>query len=89
MKRSELGFVVLGVLLAGIVGGLVGEIIGSFLPDGSAASVLFLKSISIGFGPASLDFFSISVTLGLWFNFNFVSVLMMIFVLAYFRWWYL
>ena len=88
MKRSELGYVVLGVLLAGIVGGLVGEIIGSFLPDG-AARVLFLKSIPVGFGPASLDFYSISVTLGLWFKFNFVSVLMMIFVLAYFRWWYL
>jgi hypothetical protein len=88
VRRSELGFVVIGVLLAAIVGGLIGEIIGSFLPEGTA-KVLFLKSIPIGFEPTTLQFYAISLTLGLVVKFNFVSVLMMIFVLAYFRWWYL
>jgi len=88
VKRSELGYVVLGVLLAGIVGGLVGEIIGSFLPDG-AAKTLFLTSFPVGFKPFTLQLYSITVDFGIMFNFNFVSVLMMIFVLAYFRWWYL
>ena len=81
-------YVVVGVLLAGVVGGLIGEIIGSFLPDGTAR-LLFLKSIPVGFEPTTLHFYSISLTVGLILKFNFVSVLMMIFVLAYFRWWYL
>ena len=88
MKRSELGYVVIGVLLAAIVGGLIGEIIGSFLPAGTAKE-LFLKNIPVGFAPATVDFYAISFTIGLVLKFNFVSVLMMIFVLAYFRWWYL
>lgn len=88
MRRSELIYVVIGVLIAGVVGGLVGEIIGSFLPDG-AAKVLFLKSVPVGFEPTTVQFYAITMTLGLVFKFNFVSVLMMIFVLAYFRWWYL
>lgn len=88
MRRSELAYVVIGVLVAGVVGGLVGEIIGSFLPEG-AAKVLFLKSIPVGFEPTTVQFYAITFTLGLVFKFNFVSVLMMIFVLAYFRWWYL
>ena len=88
MKRSELGYVVLGVLLAGIVGGLMGEVVGSFLPDG-AAKTLIVSSFDIGFTESTLKIYSINVTLGIMFKFNFVSVLMMIFVLAYFRWWYL
>jgi hypothetical protein len=88
VRRSELLYIVIGVLIAGVVGGLVGEIIGSFLPEG-AARVLFLKSVQVGFQPGTLEFYAITVTFGLVFKFNFVSVLMMIFVLAYFRWWYL
>lgn len=88
MKRNEIGYVVIGVLLGAIVGGLLGDIIGSFLPDGTAKEV-FTTSIPVGFGPLSLQFYAISLTIGVMFQFNFVSVLMMIFVLAYFRWWYL
>ena len=88
MRRSEIGYVVVGILVAGVVGGLIGEIIGSFLPDGTA-KLLFLTSSTIGFEPTTLHFYSISFTVGLLLKFNFVSILMMIFVLVYFRWWYL
>jgi hypothetical protein len=88
VKRSEIGYVVIGVLLGAIVGGLVGEIIGSFLPVGTAKT-LFQESIEVGFPPVTLDLYTISLTFGVVLEFNFVSVLMMIFVLAYFRWWYL
>ena len=88
MKRSEIGYVVIGVLLGAIVGGLVGKIIGSFLPEGTA-KILFEESIKVGFPPIPLDLYAISLTFGVVLEFNFVSVLMMIFVLAYFRWWYL
>jgi len=88
VKRSELIYVIIGLLLAGIVGGLIGDIIGSFLPDGTIQT-LFTVSKEIGFNKVRVDFYSISLELGLMFRFNFVSVLMMVFVLAYFRWWYL
>jgi len=88
VRRSEIGYVVAGILVAGVVGGLIGEIIGSFLPEGTAR-LLFLKSITIGFEPTTLYFYSITFTAGLVLKFNFVSILMMVFVLAYFRWWYL
>ena len=89
MKRSELIYVIIGLLLAGIVGGLVGDIIGSFLPDGTTMQTLFTKSKNVGFEQVNIEFYSISLKFGLVFQFNFVSVLMMLFVLAYFRWWYL
>lgn len=88
MKRSELIYVIIGLLLAGIVGGLIGDIIGSFLPEGTMKT-LFTMSKDVGFNAVSVDFYSISLDFGLKFRFNFVSVLMMVFVLAYFRWWYL
>lgn len=88
MRRSELVYVIIGVLVAGVVGGLIGEIIGSFLPEG-AAKVLFMKSVLVGFDATTLQFYTLTLTLGLLFKFNFVSVLLMLFVLAYFRWWYL
>ena len=88
MKRSELIYVIIGLLLAGIVGGLVGDIIGSFLPAGTIQQ-LFTTSKNFGFDTGKVTFYSIDFQLSLMFHFNFVSVLMMVFVLAYFRWWYL
>lgn len=88
MKRSELIYVIIGLLLAGIVGGLIGEIIGTFLPDGTIKT-LFTASKMVGFETGNVEFYSISLSFGLMLRFNFVSLLMMAFVLAYFRWWYL
>lgn len=88
MKRNEIRYLVVGLLMGAIVGGLLGEIIGSFLPDGTAKT-LFMKSVPVGFKPFTLELYAMSLTFGLLLKFNFVSVLMMIFVLAYFRWWYL
>jgi len=88
VKRSELIYVIIGLLLAGIVGGLIGEIIGSFLPAGTIKT-LFTASKMIGFDTGTVEFYSITLSFSLLLHFNFVSVLMMLFVLAYFRWWYL
>lgn len=76
------------LLLAAVIGGLIGNLIGRFLPDG-AVKTLFETDKRIGFGPLTVDFFSISFTFGLWLQINFVSVLMIILVIIYFRWWYL
>jgi len=94
LRKSEIVFLIFSLLLAAIVGGLVGDIIGQFLPDG-AAKTLFQKSIEIGtmhngqYSPLTVDFFAITFTLGLMFKINFVSVLFLVIVVIYFRWFYI
>lgn len=88
MKRRELTFLITALILGAVLGGLVGDIIGTFLPDGAAKTV-FTKSIQIGMGPTQLDFFAIAVTFGLKLKINFMSVLVVLLVIFYFKYWYL
>lgn len=88
MKRRELTFLIVGLILAAVVGGLVGDIIGSFLPP-SAAKTIFSKSYPIGLDTTRIDFYSFSFTVGLMFKINAMSALAMLLVIAYFRWWYI
>ena len=87
MRRSEIIFLVVAMVLAAVMGGLVGELVGSFLPEG-AVKTLFEKSIEIGFKTLELHFYAVSVSFGIMFKINFVSILMIILVIIYFRWWY-
>ncbi|MEZ5358325.1 MAG: DUF4321 domain-containing protein [Candidatus Zixiibacteriota bacterium] len=88
MKRREVIFIVTGLILGAVIGGLVGDIIGTFLPPG-AAKTLFSKSIQIGLDTTRIDLYAISFTFGLMVKINFLSVLTVILVIVYFRWWYL
>lgn len=75
-------------MLAAVVGGLIGDITGSFLPEG-AVKTLFEKTISIGFKSLTVELYAISFTIGLMVKINFVSILFLILVVIYFRWWFL
>lgn len=88
MKRREIVFVVTALLLGAVIGGLIGDIIGSYLPPG-AAKTLFAKSIQIGLDTTRVDFYAFTFTLGFTVKINVMSVLTVILVIAYFRWWYL
>ena len=88
MKKREVAFLTVALVLGAVVGGLLGELIGSFLPDG-AVKTLFIESIEIGFKTFTVELYALSFTLGLMVKINFVSVLMIIFVIVYFRWWYI
>ncbi|MBD3381145.1 MAG: DUF4321 domain-containing protein [candidate division Zixibacteria bacterium] len=88
MKRRDILFLVFVLTLAGIVGGLVGDIVASYLPEG-AVKTLIEKNIPIGFDAVGFDFYIISFTFGFKVAINFMSVLFMILVLIYFRWWYI
>ena len=70
------------------MGGLVGDIIGTYLPEGAAKTV-FTKSIQIGVNTTKIDLYAVSLTFGLMFKINFMSVLVVLLVIVYFRWWYL
>jgi len=88
MKRREVIFLTVALILGAVVGGLLGELIGSFLPEG-AVKTLFTQSIDIGFRTFTAEFYALTFTLGLMVKINFVSVLLIIFVIVYFRWWYI
>ncbi len=97
MKRQELTFLIVGMILAAAAGGLIGDLGGSFLPDG-AIKTLFQKSVEIGIGrtvdtapvePLSLNLYAITLVLGFTLRINFVSVLFVLLLFVYFRWWYL
>lgn len=88
MKGREITFLLVSLVLAAVVGGLIGEIIGSILPEG-AVKTLFQKNVAIGFKPLTVELFAISFTIGLLVKINFVSILFIILVVLYFRWWFL
>ncbi len=88
MKKRELTFIIVGLLLGAILGGFIGEMVGSFLPPG-AAKVLFAKSLKVGFETTRVELYSISFTIGIMFKINFMSVLGVLLVIMYFRWWYI
>ncbi|MEP0827991.1 MAG: DUF4321 domain-containing protein [Candidatus Zixiibacteriota bacterium] len=88
MKGRELTFIIVALLLGAIVGGFLGDLIGSVLPPG-AAKTLFSKSVQIGFETTRVELYSISFTVGIMFKINFMSVLTVLLVIIYFRWWYI
>lgn len=88
MKKREAAFLITALLLGALLGGLLGDIIGTFLPEGAAKTV-FAKSIQVGMGPSQVDFYTLSLTFGFQFKVNFMSILVVLLVIVYFRWWYL
>ncbi len=88
MKKREVTFILTALILGAVVGSLIGDIIGTYLPPGAAKTV-FTKSIEIGFDTVKVDFFAISFIFGLMLRINFLSILVLILVIIYFRWWYL
>ena len=88
MKKRELTFIVTALILGAVMGGLLGDVIGTFLPEGAAKTV-FTKSIQIGFDTTRIDLYAVVISFGLMFKINFMSVLVVLLVIVYFRWWYL
>jgi hypothetical protein len=89
LKKSEITFLIVALILAAAVGGLIGDIIGGVAPQGSKVKELLEKEIPIGFQTVSFDWFALSFTIGFLIRLNFFSILGMILVIIYFRWWYL
>jgi len=99
MNSRELTFIIVSLILATVFGGFVGQLVGDYLPEG-AVKTLFQKNLEIGIGdrgilvnkiqePININLYSVSIAFGLLIKINFVSVLMVILVIIYFRWWYI
>ncbi len=88
MKKREVTFILVALILGAVAGGLIGDIIGTYLPPGAAKTV-FTKSIEIGIDTMQLDLYALKLIFGLTLKVNFMSVLVLILIIIYFRWWYL
>jgi len=99
MNSRELTFITVALILATVLGGFIGQLVGDYLPDG-AVKTLFQKNLEIGIGdrgfkvneiqnPINVNLYSISFAFGLLIRINFVSVLLVILVIIYFKWWYI
>jgi hypothetical protein len=99
LRDREIRFIIVSLIMAAIIGGFLGQLIGEYLPEG-AVKTLFIKSMDIGIGqrgisvneiqePIYINLYSISLAFGLLIKINFVSLLMIILVIIYFKWWYL
>jgi len=88
LRNGRITFMIVALVLAAVVGGVLGDIVGTFLPQG-AVKILFEESYRIGLETFTVQLYAVSFTLGLMFEINFVSILMIILVIAYFKWWYL
>jgi hypothetical protein len=88
MKKREVTFLLVALILGAVLGGVVGDIICAFLPDGAVKTLLSINH-PIGVGPSQFDFYAISFTFGLQLRLNFMSALVILLVIIYFRWWYL
>ncbi|NOZ55421.1 MAG: DUF4321 domain-containing protein [Calditrichaeota bacterium] len=86
MRRYSVGFLALVLFLGAVVGSALGELIGSLLPTGVVHD-FFLKSVTAGFGPATLDALVFSITLGVSFRLNVVGIVGILLVAYVLRWY--
>jgi len=86
MRRYSLGFIALVLFLGAVVGSALGEIIASLLPTGVVHD-FFLKAVTAGFGPATLNALVFTITLGFSFRLNVVGIVGILLV-AYVLKWY-
>lgn len=105
MNRREITFLLVAMILAAVFGGLTGDVVGSFLPDGTIKTLFVKHlEIGLGsntyamisdgtdpfrYAPLTVNLFAITLTFGLLLKINFVSVLFVLLVFVYFRWWFL
>ncbi len=88
MKNREVTFLIVSIVMAAVCGGLVGDMISGFLPEGTA-KMLFAKDLPIGFDATKVDLYALSFTVGIMLKVNLMSILFVILILIYFRWWYI
>ncbi|MBN2544118.1 DUF4321 domain-containing protein [bacterium] len=79
---------ILAILVGILIGGLVGELLAYFLPT-SVVRTFFMKSIDFGFETITLNLVIIKLTFGLTFKFNFISLILVVLTVYYFKWWLL
>ncbi|MCB0289940.1 MAG: DUF4321 domain-containing protein [Calditrichaeota bacterium] len=83
MKKKNLGYYILILIMGAVLGSFIGSL-AIYLPPGAFRSAM-LKSLTFSLGPGVLDLKVISITLGFGLNVNIVGVLGIIIIAYIFR----
>ncbi len=77
----------MAALAVGIVSGaLVSELLKMILPTGVVKDFL-TKEVAFGFKPITIDLAALKITFGLSLSFTVISLLFVLAVVYYFKWW--
>lgn len=85
MRRKNLGWILIIVILGALIGSALGEVLGLILPEG-VVKEFFLRSAQFSLGPASLNLIILTITLGFSIKLNVIGVLGIIFAAYALRW---
>ena len=85
-KHYSLSWVLLTVLLGALMGSAIGQVLGLILPTGVVRD-FFLRSVTFGFSPVTIDLSLITLTLGFMFQLNIVGVIGIVLAAYILRWY--
>jgi hypothetical protein len=85
IRRSAWWFI-LAIFIGALTGAVLGEIISLILPEGVVKD-FFLRSVSFGFSPTTINLVLITVTIGLYLKLNIVGVIGIFLATYIFRWY--
>ena len=76
----------IAVIIGFLSGALVSELLRMVLPTGVVKDFL-VKSVSFGFEPSTINLGLMTFTIGINFTFTIVSLLIIVGIVYYFKWW--
>lgn len=85
MRRISFRLLVLIIILGALIGTVIGQIT-LLLPEG-VVKEFFVRSVTSGFGPATLDLNVFSLTIGFTFNLNISGVIGIAIAVYMLRWY--
>jgi hypothetical protein len=85
MRKKNLGYITLIIILGALIGSALGEIIALVLPTG-VVKEFFLKSAAASIGPGTLNIIILTITLGFSFKINVIGILGVVIAAYLLRW---
>jgi hypothetical protein len=84
--RNSLALFIMVVFIGAIIGSAIGEIIGLLLPVGIVKD-FFLKSVTFGFSPTTINLVILTFTIGALLKINIIGVIGIFLASYIFRWY--
>ena len=85
MRKKNLGYITLIIILGALIGSALGEIIAFILPAG-VVKEFFLKSAAASIGPGTLNIIILTITLGFSIKINTIGILGIVIAAYLLRW---
>jgi hypothetical protein len=85
MRKKNLGFITLIIILGALIGSAFGELLAYILPPG-VVKEFFLKSATASIGPGTLNIIVLTITLGFSLKVNTIGILGIVIAAYLLRW---